>query len=140
MDLPGLGSVRSSVLYLFWVILSHFWNVACTIALLAVFVPKSIAFPMASWELSLNIASPLVWFALNLLKLACGRRGNRSEHAALMAAASVLGVCCILIEVYFIVWQPFLLRKELPLHCVSLVVDGVFVISSVVMVVLIATK
>lgn len=140
MELPPTHPVKSNVFYFFWIVVAHLWNIVCTIILVVLFSLKHYYFPMTKAAADFCMVSPFLWFVVNLIKLQVGRFGNRSEHIPMMICALVLGICCILLEVYFLIWQPYLWSWEAPFHYVSICVDAIFVTFSLVLLIIFAIK
>lgn len=138
MQLPPTHPVRSNVFYHFWLSIAQAWNFIGTCILVVIFALKHYNFPMTKSAADWCMISPFFWFVLNLIKISVGKMGNKSEHVIVMAIAIILGIVCVIMEIYFLAWQPYLWCWESPLHYVSLVIDGVMVVFSIVLVVLFA--
>ena len=138
MQLPPWHQIKSNVLFYFYTILCHLWNIIVTIFIIVLQAKKLYFFYAPASHENFSMVSPFLFFIINLIKLVLGKYGNRSENIPFLVAGIVFSIGSILMEVYFLIWQPYLWSYEAILHYISIVFDGIFIIFSIILIIIFA--
>lgn len=136
IPLPPQHRIKSNVFYYFAILLNQFWNIVATIVFVVFQSLKLYYYPMTKGRHDFTMCAPFLWFAFNIIKSTSAKYGNRSENSPLIIVALLFGIGCILMEVYFLVWQPYLFRWESPFHFVSIIIDAIVFLFSIVMMIM----
>ena len=139
-DSPVLHTVLSSVFYFFIIQLDWFWNIVDTIILAVIQAMKIYQFPATDFHRDFSMTAPFFLFVLCSIKLWCAKPGNRSESPLLMGFAIFFCITCIVMDIYFIVLQPYIWSWELPFHIVSLILEGIILLFSILMLIVFIVK
>ena len=134
--LPKTHNSRSSIIFYFLLCLTIFWDFVITIISIVLQALKLYNYPAPKSPNDFSMCAPFLWFLICYIKFQCGKHGNRSEHFGLMIAAIIFLIGSILFELYFIFWQPYLWSWEMPLHIVSIVLDGIAIIASIILMII----
>lgn len=125
--------IRSSVYYYFFVQLNWLWVWINTIILIVLQSLKIYQFPAPNSAANFSIIAPFILFILEWTKLGFAKPGNTSEYTLYLFIALLVLIVCVLLEVYFVIWQPYLWSWELPLHIISFVFEGILFIFTILM-------
>jgi hypothetical protein len=138
MELPPTHPSRSNVFYFFWLTFASFWNFVCSVIVIVLQSLKLYHFPAPPSARDFSMCAPFLVFFLNLGKIRAGKIANRSEHVVLMVFALIAAIGALLFDVYFLIWQPYVWTWEAPFHYVSIVVDAICILGSIILVILFA--
>lgn len=139
-DLPPLHRSRSSVFYFFLLQLLFFWNVAYTIASIVLQGMKIYQFPTPKAAGDFSMVAPFLQFVFFLIQYFTSRLGNRSENFIVLIIALVFAVGYIMMEVYYLAWQPYEWAGELPLRVFALVLEVIAFLLTCVMLIFFAVR
>ncbi|NXW05986.1 TMM80 protein, partial [Fregetta grallaria] len=106
------------------------------LATLAMIVYKCQVFSYPHEFLAPDLALLFVMAILELLRLYLGSMGNLTEEEAPLALSLVIMVGSVILSVYFLVWQTYVLKADVIINAVLLFTYG---IESVLQVIAIAT-
>lgn len=139
-SLPPTHKVRSNVFFYFILLLVILWDfvIACISVVLQALKLYNFYAPVTPRNFSM--VAPFFWFLICVFKFIAAKNGNKSENISVTIVALVLIVGSILMEVYFMVWQPYLWKWEFPLHCVSVALDGIIFIFALVLLIIFAVS
>lgn len=119
-----LHQTKSSIYYHFYLEFAQFWNALCSIILIVSQIIKMYNFPYKKTQGNFSVAAPFLWCVINVVKLMILKRGNQNENSFLLLGGFLLCAVSIMLEVYFVAWQKYLWKWELPFHIISIVIDG----------------
>lgn len=139
-QLPAFHIIKSNIFYYFIIMISHLWNVVCTIILIVLQSLKLYHFPGPTAARNFSMVAPFLWFIINIIKLQLGKLGNQSENLPLIIATLVLTIGSIFFGLYFILWQLYVWSWELPIIIVSMIFDGILLIFSIILIIMFAIK
>ncbi|KAK8884360.1 hypothetical protein M9Y10_043470 [Tritrichomonas musculus] len=139
-NLPPTHKVRSNVFFYFILILVIFWDFVMAVISIVLQALKLYYFYAPTAPRNFSMVAPFLWFFICVLKFIASKKGNRSENITVSCIALVLIVGSIIMEIYFILWQPYLWRWEFPLHIVSIVLDGIILIFLIVLIIIFAVS
>ena len=140
MELPPAHRVRSSIFYYFVLQLNMLWNVVNTIILIVLQALKLYTYPASKLDREFQMVAPFLLFVLVCAKIAFAKPGNRSESFLFIILAIVFMIPSVVMDVYFLIWQPYVWSWEEPLHYVSIAFEGIFLIFSIVMIIIFILK
>ena len=141
MDVPNLPTthkVRSNVFFYFLLILAMVWEFVITVIIVVLQALKLYYFQAPKSDFDFSMCAPFLWFVILVIRFVLARNGNRSEHVLLMVFSLIVTVAAIIMEVYFLIWQPYLWSWEAPLHYVSIVFDAIIAIFAIVLLIIFA--
>jgi hypothetical protein len=130
MEVPQTHLSKSNVFYYLILSLTSVWSVVCTNILIVLQSLKLYNFPVTAGDGNFSMCAPFLWFLINVCKIWAGKAANRAEHFLVMILCMVMALGSILFEIYFIIWQPYVWDWELPLHIISICLDGVIMLFS----------
>ena len=139
-NLPPTHKVRSNVFFYFILLLVIFWDFVATIISIVLQALKLYYFYAPTAPRNFSMIAPFLWFLICVIKFIASKLGNRSENITMMAIALVLIAGSIVMEVYFIIWQPYLWSWEFPIHIVSICLDGIIFVFGIVLIILFAVS
>ncbi|OHS97325.1 hypothetical protein TRFO_36528 [Tritrichomonas foetus] len=139
-NLPKTHRVRSNVFFYFLLCLTLFWDFVVTIISIVLQAFKLYYFFSPKSAGDFSMVAPFLWFFIAVIKYIVARDGNRSEHVLLMLCSLVLMAATIILEVYFILWQPYLWSWEAPLHYVSIALDALSAVFAIVLLIIFAVS
>lgn len=139
-ELPPMHHYKSSIIYYFFILLLHFWNIASTICLIVIQSLKLYYFPSPKSDRDFSMVAPFLLFLVNVIKLICAKYGNRSEYLVLSIVAAVLTVFSIFLNAYFIAWQIYVWHWELPIVIISIILNCIFLIITIILIIYFALK
>ena len=140
MELPPAHRVRSSIFYYFLLQLNQLWNIVNTIILIVLQALKFYNYPASKVDREFQMVAPFLLFVLVYAKIALAKPGNRSESFLFIILAIIFMIPSIIMDVYFLVWQPYLWSWEEPFHYVSIVFECIFFLFSIVMIIIFILK
>ncbi|KAI1899068.1 hypothetical protein AGOR_G00078880 [Albula goreensis] len=88
------------------------------------FVYKGVLLPYPRANLTLDIVLLFIYLGLEVLRLFYGRKGNLCERSLALALSVAVLVPCVVLCVYYLLLQTFVLRLELLLSAVLLCFYG----------------
>ena len=141
MDVPNLPTthkVRSNVFFYFLLILAMVWEFVITVIIVVLQALKLYYFQAPKSDFDFSMCAPFLWFVILVIRFVLARNGNRSEHVLLMVFSLIVTVAAIIMEVYFLIWQPYLWSWEAPLHYVSIIFDAIIAIFAIVLLIIFA--
>ncbi|NXJ67988.1 TMM80 protein, partial [Rostratula benghalensis] len=94
------------------------------LATLAVIVYKSEVFSYPDDFLAPDLALLLIMAVLEVLRLYLGSKGNLTEDETPLGLSLALTVGSVILSVYFLAWQTYVLRAEVVLNAVLLFTYG----------------
>ena len=140
VELPQAHRIKSSILYFFILQINMFWNIVNTIVLIVLQSMKVHQYPASKVDREFSIVAPFLLFFLSYVKISLAKPGNRSENFILIIISLVLMVPCIIMDVYFLVWQPYCWSWESPFHYVSIGIEVIFFFFSIIMAIVFLLK
>jgi hypothetical protein len=140
IELPEAHPSKSFVFYHFCIVVIFAWSVVYAVMMIVLQSMKLYYYPGPKSEAGWALGSIFLWFIFALGKFDLGRAGNRSEYVPAMVCAAILAAFCIVLEVYLLVLQLYLWSWEFPLHIISIALDGISLILSVVLIIIFAIK
>ena len=140
MELPPAHRVRSSVFYYFLLQLNQLWNIVNTIILIVLQGMKLYNYPMSKLDKEFQMVAPFLLFVLEFAKIQLAKPGNRSESFLFVIFGLILMIPCIIMDVYFLIWQPYVWSWEEPFHYVSIIFECIFFLFSIVMIIIFILK
>lgn len=139
-SLPPTHKVRSNVFFYFILLLVILWDFVIAIISIVLQALKLYYFYAPTSPRNFSMVAPFLWFFICVLKFIASKYGNRSENITVTIFALVLIFGSVLMEIYFILWQPYLWSWEFPLHIVSIVLDGIIFIFAFVLLIIFAVS
>ncbi|XP_068253936.1 transmembrane protein 80 [Nyctibius grandis] len=94
------------------------------LATLAMIIYKSQVFSYPDDFLAPDLALLFVMAILEVLRLYLGSKGNLTEEEAPLGLSLVITVGSVILSVYFLVWQTYVLKADVILNAVLLVMYG----------------
>ncbi|XP_023199997.1 transmembrane protein 80-like isoform X1 [Xiphophorus maculatus] len=131
---PGMsaGSLSSVTLQLL-LNLTSIYFVFYFLFTLSLLIKKSLELPYPSDALISDVGLLLLFAALEFLHFYWGVRGNLTESDSYMFGNLIMTVTTILLAVYFLVWQTYVMRADVVISSVLITVygaDGVLALST----------
>ncbi|XP_053925027.1 transmembrane protein 80 isoform X1 [Cuculus canorus] len=117
-------SVLSSVLLQMLFYVNGIYYIFYFLATLAMIIYKSQVFSYPDDFLAPDLASLLIMAVLEVLRLYLGSKGNLTEEEALLGLSLVTMVGSVILSVYFLVWQTYVLKADVILNAVLLFAYG----------------
>nr|XP_046251432.1 transmembrane protein 80-like [Scatophagus argus] len=136
MAMPGSGrtaSVLSSVTFQLLLTLTSVYFVLYFLFTLGLIITKSLMLTYPADALVCDVGLLFLLAALNLLHLFCGVKGNLMESEGYILGNLFVTGTTILLTVYFLVWQTYVMRADVIISSVLLVaygLDGVLAFST----------
>ena len=97
-------------------------------------------YPMSKLDKEFQMVAPFLLFVLEFAKIQLAKPGNRSESFLFVIFGLILMIPCIIMDVYFLIWQPYVWSWEEPFHYVSIVFECIFFLFSIVMIIIFILK
>ncbi|KFP83856.1 Transmembrane protein 80, partial [Apaloderma vittatum] len=94
------------------------------LATLAMIVYKSQAFSYPDEFLAPDLAVLLIMAVLEVLRLYLGSKGNLTEEETPLGLSLAITVGSVILSVYFLVWQTYVLKADVILNAVLLLTYG----------------
>ncbi|KAK8891263.1 hypothetical protein M9Y10_028470 [Tritrichomonas musculus] len=139
-ELPPMHHIKSNVFYYFVILLEHVWNFASAICLIIIQSFKLYYFPGPKSARNFSIVAPFLLFFINFIKLLCAKYGNRSENLIFTIASAALYIGSVFLNVYFIVWQIYIWYWELPIVMVSMILDFLLFVFTIILIIVFFSK
>ena len=130
---PVKHNVLSSIFYFFLVQFNWVWNVIDTVIIAIIQAQKIYQFPMKDVYRDFLMTSPFLLFVLCSIKLVLAKSGNRGESASYMGFAIFFTLTCIAMDIFYIGFQPYTWSWESPFHIISIVIEAIMFLFSVLM-------
>ena len=140
MELPPSHRIRSSVFYYFLLQFNQLWNIVLTIILIVLQAIKLHSYPAGKVDREFQMVAPFLLFFLVFVRISLAKPGNRSESFVFILLSFIFMIPSIIMDVYFITWQPYVWSWELPLHIISLILEGIFFLFSIILVIVFLLK
>ncbi|KFO80523.1 Transmembrane protein 80, partial [Cuculus canorus] len=118
------SSQLSSVLLQMLFYVNGIYYIFYFLATLAMIIYKSQVFSYPDDFLAPDLASLLIMAVLEVLRLYLGSKGNLTEEEALLGLSLVTMVGSVILSVYFLVWQTYVLKADVILNAVLLFAYG----------------
>ncbi|XP_037539622.1 transmembrane protein 80-like [Nematolebias whitei] len=132
MAIPGRGSrsagLMSSVALQLLLNVTSFYFVFYFLFTLGLIVRKSLTLSYPADALTCDVALLFLLAALHLLHFFCGVKGNLTESESYILGNLVVTAPTILVSVYFLVWQTYVMRMDVIISSILVAVyslDGV---------------
>ncbi|XP_075883274.1 transmembrane protein 80-like isoform X2 [Nelusetta ayraudi] len=91
---------------------------------LGLIIRKSLVLPYPTDALACDVTLLLLLAALDVVHFFCGVKGNLSESEGYILANLVATASTILLTVYFLVWQTYVMRADVIISSILLVAFG----------------
>jgi hypothetical protein len=137
---PVKHNMLSSIFYFFLLQFNWIWNIVNTVIIAIIQAMKIYQFPLKDVHRDFLMTTPFVLFVLCAIKIGFAKSGNRGESALYMAFAIFFTLTCIAMDVYLIAFQPYLWGWELPFHIISIIIEGIIFLFSVLMLIVFIAK
>eukprot|EP00076_Gallus_gallus_P041443 XP_025006981.1 transmembrane protein 80 isoform X2 [Gallus gallus] len=118
------SSVLSSVPLQILFYISGFYYIFYFAATLAMIIYKSQAFSYPDGFLAPDLALLCIMAILEALRLYLGSKGNLTEEEAPLGLSLVITVGSMILSVYFLIWQTYVLRADVIINTVLLFTYG----------------
>ncbi|KAH0621007.1 hypothetical protein JD844_021989 [Phrynosoma platyrhinos] len=93
-------------------------------ATLLMIIYKSQVFTYPDNFLTLDLILLFIMAILEAIRLYFGTKGNLTEDEAPLGFSLVISAVCVLLSVYFLVWQTYVLRADVIINVLLLVIYG----------------
>ncbi|XP_059191624.1 transmembrane protein 80-like [Centropristis striata] len=136
MAMPGPGrsaNVLSSVTFQLLLKLTSVYFAFYFLFTLSLIIRKSLVLSYPADDLACDVCLLLLLAALEFLHFFCGVKGNLTESEKYILGNLVLTGTAILLTIYFLVWQTYVMRADVIISSILLVVyglDGVMALST----------
>ncbi|KAM7414689.1 hypothetical protein PAMA_019482 [Pampus argenteus] len=127
MAIPGAGrsaSLLSSVTFQFLLKLTAVYFVCYFLFTLSLIIRKSLVLSYPVDALVSDVSLLFLLAALEFLLFYCGVKGNLTESEGYILANLIVTAVTILLTVYFLVWQTYVMWADVIISSVLLVVYG----------------
>ncbi|XP_041852491.1 transmembrane protein 80-like [Melanotaenia boesemani] len=136
MAIPGPGrsvGVLSSVTLQLLLNLTSVYFIFYFLLTLGLIIKKSLVLSYPADALVCDVALLFLLAALEFLHLYCGMKGNLTESEGYIVGHLIVTSTTVLLTVYFLVWQTYIMRADVIISSVLLAVyglDGVLAFST----------
>ncbi|KAK2834558.1 hypothetical protein Q7C36_015259 [Tachysurus vachellii] len=124
------SSVLSSVLLQILLYLSAFYSLFYFLSSLCMIIYKSQMLSYPDKYLALDVCLLLLMAAFEILRVYWGVRGNLQESERYVGASLLLTGATVLLSVYYLVWQSYVLRADVIINAILLCIYGLSVVAS----------
>lgn len=138
--LPPTHKIRSSVFYYFLLQIMWLWNLIDTVVLIVLQSMKLYQFPAPQAARNFAMVAPFLLCLFYCIRLWMATPGNRSEKWLLLLLSLLFMIGCVLMDIYFIIWQPYLWKWEFPFHIVSIVFEVIYFLFTCLMIIVFLAK
>ncbi|XP_009949753.1 PREDICTED: transmembrane protein 80-like [Leptosomus discolor] len=118
------SAVLSSVPLQILLYVNGIYYILYFLATLAMIVYKSQVFSYPDDFLAPDLALLFIMAILEVLRLHLGSRGNLTEEEAPLGLSLVITVGSVILSVYFLVWQTYVLKADVIINAVLLLTYG----------------
>ncbi|KAF4081545.1 hypothetical protein AMELA_G00162750 [Ameiurus melas] len=118
------GSVLSSVLLQILLYASAFYSLFYFLSSLCMIIYKSQVLSYPDNYLVLDVCLLLLMAAFEILRVYWGVRGNLQESERYLGASILITGATLLLSVYFLVWQSYVLRADVIINAILLCIYG----------------
>uniref|UniRef100_A0A8D0GKR2 Transmembrane protein 80 n=1 Tax=Sphenodon punctatus TaxID=8508 RepID=A0A8D0GKR2_SPHPU len=117
---PTLSSVPLQILFY----LNGIYYTLFFLATLLMIIYKSQVFSYPDNYLALDLALLFIMAILEAIRLYLGTKGNLTEEEAPLGVSLVITVGSVILSIYFLVWQTYVLRADAIINSILLITYG----------------
>ncbi|XP_019402859.1 PREDICTED: transmembrane protein 80-like isoform X2 [Crocodylus porosus] len=126
------SSVLSSVPLQILLYLNGIYYIFYFLATLLMIIYKSQVFSYPDNFLALDLALLLIMAILEAIRLYLGTKGNLTEEEASLGVSLVITVGSVILSVYFLVWETYVLKADVIINTILLVMYGLEAILQII--------
>lgn len=104
------------------------WSVFWFLAMLAIFIWKGVELPYPANRLAPEVVLVFACLLVEAVRLFIGSKGNKTENHLLVIFFLVLSLFAALGNIFYVVFQTYVLRIDMALNVVSMVFVGLEVL------------
>ncbi|CAK8673946.1 unnamed protein product [Clavelina lepadiformis] len=129
--MQGKAVLSSLTLEIFFTLNAYYFALFWLLEIL-LFVYKAEILPYPGTNIALDIVLIFVLAAIEVLRIFIGSKGNLTEHSLSTIISLVFLACSVVLVIYFLLWQTYVMRADVVLCGILLSLQAVEFLFSVV--------